>query len=151
MNNTISTEDLHNIVDDMFPELGHLSDFELRRHPTIVALSTKRKRRAPAKSKAAKPAAPRALTPEQIEAAEFKKTPAYVRIRSVIGRDKDLNAAIFRRGDYHEPTYSRIAALSDDDLLDFARETAAHALINSNSPDWHAVKARIVERFGFRR
>lgn len=81
----------------------------------------------------------------------LEASPAFARIRSVIGGDAEKCAAIFRPYCLDEAKYEKIAALSDEDLLAFADATVVHSKINSNDQKWHAMKEEIVARFGFRR
>lgn len=81
----------------------------------------------------------------------LEASPAFARIRSIIGDDAEKCAAIFRPHCLDEAKYARIAGLSDKDLLDFAKATVAHSKINSNDAKWHTMKDEIVARFGFRR
>lgn len=100
----------------------------------------------PVARRAKAPAAPKkAKSP--INAA-FKKTPTFKRINAVIGHDEKLSTAILRFNEVER--YADVLTLTDADMLEFAEATAAHRAINTNDPEWHVVKERIIARFGFR-
>lgn len=100
----------------------------------------------PANRKAKAPEAPKKA--KSLINAAFKKTAAFKRINAVIGHDETLAAAVLRFNEVER--YADVLTLSDADMLEFAKATAAHRAINTNNPEWHVVKERIIAQFGFR-